>query len=152
MSRVERLRKIKEIINSKKISSQEELLKELRKKGYRVTQATVSRDINHLRLVKARNYKQEEYYSAENMIKNGKIFTPDKFSSKFRDSVISARRANNVIVIKTYPGEAQGTAAVVDGMNFVEILGTVAGDDTIICIADNNENAEKLIKFMQDKF
>jgi transcriptional regulator of arginine metabolism len=152
MSRVERLKKIKEIIDTKKISSQEELLAELRKKGYSVTQATVSRDINHLRLVKARNYKQEEYYSSENMIKDGKIFTLDKLNAKFRDSVISTRRANNVIVIKTYPGEAQGTAAVIDGMNFVEILGTVAGDDTIICVADNNENAERLIKFMQDKF
>lgn len=152
MSRVERLKKIKEIISNKKISSQGELLDELRKKGYSVTQATVSRDINHLRLVKARNHKQEEYYSAENMIKDGKIFTLEKFGTKFKDSVISVRRANNVIVIKTYPGEAQGTAAVIDGMNFVEILGTVAGDDTIICVTDNNENAEKLIKFMQDKF
>jgi transcriptional regulator of arginine metabolism len=152
MSRVERLKKIKEIINNKKISSQGELLDELRKKGYSVTQATVSRDMNHLRLVKARNHRQEEYYSVENMIKDGKIFTLEKFSAKFKDSVISARRANNVIVIKTYPGEAQGTAAVIDGMNFVEILGTVAGDDTIICVADNNDNAEKLIKFIQDKF
>ena len=62
MSRIERLRIIKEIINKKKISSQSELLSELDKKGYRVTQATVSRDINHLRLMKSRNYKQEEYY------------------------------------------------------------------------------------------
>lgn len=152
MSRIERLRTIKEIINNKKISSQSELLGELGKKGYRVTQATVSRDINHLRLIKARNYKQEEYYSAENIIINGKVFSPEKFGSKLRESVVSARRANNVIVIKTFPGEAQGTAAIIDGMNFIEILGTVAGDDTIICIADNSNNAEKIMGLMQDKF
>ena len=152
MSRIERLRTIKEIIYNKKISSQAELLGELGKKGYRVTQATVSRDINHLRLIKARNYKQEEYYSIENRIINGKVFSSEKFGSKLRESVVSARRANNVIVIKTFPGEAQGTAAIIDGMNFVEILGTVAGDDTIICVADNSDNAEKVIGLMQDQF
>ncbi len=152
MSRIERLRTIKEIINNKKISSQAELVGELGKKGYRVTQATVSRDINHLRLMKVRNYNQEEYYSVENRNINGNIFSPEKFSSKLRDSVVSARKANNVIVIKTFPGEAQGTAAVIDGMNFVEILGTVAGDDTIICIVDNNENAERIIRLVQEQF
>jgi len=152
MSRIERLRIIKEIINKKKISSQSELLSELDKKGYRVTQATVSRDINHLRLMKSRNYKQEEYYSAENKITNGIVFSPEKFGSKFRESVVSARRADNMIVIKTFPGEAQGTAAVIDGMNFVEILGTVAGDDTIICVIDNSDNAEKIIRLMQEQF
>ena len=88
----------------------------------------------------------------EGMITNGKVFSPEKFGSKLRDSVVSARRANNVIVLKTFPGEAQGTAAVIDGMNFVEILGTVAGDDTIICIADNSDNAEKVMGLMQEKF
>ncbi|MBE3090100.1 MAG: hypothetical protein IMZ45_03570, partial [Actinobacteria bacterium] len=65
MSRIERIRAIKEIISGKKISSQEELLNELAKRGYRVTQSTISRDINRLRLFKTRNYKQEEYYSIE---------------------------------------------------------------------------------------
>lgn len=152
MSRIERIRAIKEIISGKKISSQEELLNELAKRGYSVTQSTISRDIKHLRLAKTRNYKQEEYYSIESRIIDGKIFDPAKFKSKFNESVISAKRAGNIIVIKTFPGEAQGTAAIIDGMNFGEILGTVAGDDTIICIADSNDNWKRILKLMQNQF
>lgn len=152
MSRIERIRAIKEIISGKKISSQEELLNELAKRGYPVTQSTISRDIKHLRLTKTRNYKQEEYYSIESRTIDGKILDPAKFKSKFNESVISAKRAGNIIVIKTFPGEAQGTAAIIDGMNFVEILGTVAGDDTIICVSDSNDNGEKILKLMQNQF
>lgn len=152
MKRIERLRAIKEIIGSKKISSQDELLKELGKRGYNVTQSTISRDLNRLRLARIRNYRQEEYYSIENRMVDGKTFDPEKFRSKFKESVILTKRANNIIVIKTFPGEAQGTAAIIDGMNFVEILGTVAGDDTIICVTDSNDNAEKILKLMQNQF
>ena len=152
MKRTERLRAIKEIINSQKISSQEELLNALKKRGYDVTQSTISRDLNQLRLVKIRNYREEEYYAIESSVHEGKVIDPVKFKSKFKESVISIKRAENIIVLKTFPGEAQGTAAVIDGMNFVEILGTVAGDDTIICIADNPQNAEKMFKMMQKQF
>lgn len=152
MKRIERLRAIKEIIGSKKISSQDELLNELGKRGYNVTQSTISRDLNRLRLAKIRNYRQDEYYSIENRMVDGKTFDPEKFRSKFKESVIVTKRANNIIVIKTFPGEAQGTAAIIDGMNFVEILGTVAGDDTIICVTDNDDNAEKILKLMQNQF
>src|SRR3972149_8007845 len=149
MRRTERLRAIKEIINIKKISSQEELLNALKKRGYNVTQSTISRDLNQLRLVKIRNYLEEEYYSIESRIPEGKIIDPLKFKSKFEESILSGKRAEKIIVVRTFPGEAQGTAAVIDGMNFVEVLGTVAGDDTIICIAENSENAEKMLKMMQ---
>ena len=152
MSRSKRLRAIKEIINIKKISSQEELLNELIKGGYNATQSTVSRDLNYLRIVKIRNYMQEEYYAVETGKFEGKIIDPEKFRSKLKESVVSVKRADNIIVIKTFPGEAQGTAAVIDGMNFVEILGTVAGDDTIICIIDTTDNAEKLIIMIREQF
>ena len=152
MSRSKRLRAIKEIINIKKISSQEELLNELIKRGYNATQSTVSRDLNYLRIVKIRNYMQEEYYAVETGKFEGKIIDPGKFKSKLKESVVSVKRADNIIVIKTFPGEAQGTAAVIDGMNFIEILGTVAGDDTIICIIDTTDNAEKLIIMIREQF
>src|SRR3972149_8247627 len=152
MKRTERLRAIKEIINSEKISSQEELLNALKKRGYNVTQSTISRDLSELRLVKIRNYREEEYYSIESSVYEGKVIDPVKFKSKFKESVISVKRAENIIVLKTFPGEAQGTAAVIDGMNFVEILGTVAGDDTIICVADNQQNAKKIFEMMQKQF
>jgi len=149
MSRRERLKTIKEIINSKQISCQEELVKELEDRGFTVTQSTISRDLNELRLTKVRNHKQQEYYSLDSRFYSENMFNYEKFSSKFKESVLSVSKAQNILVIRTYPGEAQGTAAVLDGMNFVEILGTVAGDDTIICIADNEENAEKMQKFMK---
>ncbi|MDD5621653.1 MAG: arginine repressor [Actinomycetota bacterium] len=152
MKRTERLRAIKEIISSKKISSQEDLLNELKKRGHDVTQSTISRDISELRLVKTRNYREEEYYSIENMTRESKIIDPVKFKTKLKESVLSVKRAENIIVLRTFPGEAQGTAAIIDGMNFVEIIGTVAGDDTIICIADNRKNAEKIFEMMQKQF
>ncbi len=152
MRRTERLRAIKEIINSEKISSQEELLSVLKKRGYSVTQSTVSRDLSQLRLVKIRNYLGEEYYSIESGTSEGKIIDPVKFKSRLKESVVSVKRAENIIVVRTFPGEAQGTAAVIDGMNFVEILGTVAGDDTIICVTDSSDNAKKIHELIQDQF
>jgi len=149
MGKRERLRVIKEIINSKKISSQEELVNELKNRGCIVTQATISRDLHELGPVKVRNYREEGYYCLDNRFRKDNIFDFEKFSSKFKNSVLSVSRAKNTLVIRTYPGEAQGTAAVIDGMNFIEILGTVAGDDTIICIADNEENADKIQKLME---
>jgi transcriptional regulator of arginine metabolism len=151
MSRPGRLRDIKEIINTKKISSQEELLNELVKKGYSVTQSTVSRDLNFLGVVRMRNYMGEEYYAIKSPLSEGKIIDPEKFKIRLRESVVSIKQAGNIIVVKTFPGEAQGTAAAIDGMNFVEILGTVAGDDTIICVSDNPENAGKIIGMMQEQ-
>jgi transcriptional regulator of arginine metabolism len=144
MKRKERLRAIKEIINSKRISSQEELRDALLKIGADVTQSTISRDIRDIRLTKIRNFKQEEYYVMDKSNKDKSLFTVEKLQSKFKESVISTNVANNILVVKTYPGEAQGTAAIIDGMNYIEILGTVAGDDTIFCVIDNNENALKV--------
>ncbi len=149
MGKRERLRVIKEIINSKKISSQDELVNELKNRGCIVTQATISRDLHELGPVKVRNYREEGYYCLDNRFRKDNIFDFEKFSSKFKNIVLSVSRAKNTLVIRTYPGEAQGTAAVIDGMNFIEILGTVAGDDTIICIADNEKNADKIQKLME---
>jgi transcriptional regulator of arginine metabolism len=145
-----RLKLIREIIEKKKISSQDELVMELKKKGHEVAQSTISRDMHELRLTKVRDHSQREFYSTEGRFYRENIFDMDKFSSKFASSVLSISRAENTLVIRTYPGEAQGTAAVIDGMNFVEILGTVAGDDTIICIARDVQSAEK-IKALMDK-
>ncbi|MEA2015417.1 MAG: arginine repressor [Actinomycetota bacterium] len=152
MKRSKRLKLIKEIISSKKISSQGDLLNELIKKGYNITQSTISRDLNYLRVAKVRNYLGEEYYTIDKGSYEGKFIDPGKFKSKFNESVISVKRANNIIVVKTFAGEAQGTAAVIDGMNFIEILGTVAGDDTVICVINSSADAEKVLNLMQEQF
>ncbi|OQA22715.1 MAG: Arginine repressor [Actinobacteria bacterium ADurb.Bin346] len=150
MSRAERLKTIREIIKTRKVSSQEGLIAELKKRGFIVTQATVSRDMRHLNLAKVRDADGNEYYSI------GAKYTGDiqtdirKLKLKLEENVISIDRANNIIVIKTNPGEAQGVAAALDSSNFTEILGTVAGDDTIICIAENDKNAEKLVEYFRN--
>ncbi|MDD3777063.1 MAG: arginine repressor [Actinomycetota bacterium] len=150
MKRDERLKAIKEIVLSKKVSSQEQLQEELKEKGFEVTQATVSRDINHLRLVKVRNYRQQEFYTLGRRYQEDTTFNIEKLKAKFKESVISLNRAYNILVLKTYPGEAQGVAAIIDGVNFLEVLGTVAGDDTIICIVDTKDNGIKLEKLLND--
>jgi transcriptional regulator of arginine metabolism len=150
LNRRQRLKIIEGIIGQKKISSQDELVRELKKMGHEVAQSTISRDIHELRLIKVRDHTQQEFYSSEGRFYRENIFDMDKFSSKFASSVLSISRAENILVIRTYPGEAQGTAAIIDGMNFVEILGTVAGDDTIICIAKDTPAARK-IKGLMDK-
>ena len=151
MGNKKRIKDIVNIINTRKISSQEMLIKELKLLGYNVAQSTVSRDLRDIRIIKKRNLEGEEFFVLDNnIVEERKTISMDKFISKTRESIISARQAGNIIVIRTYPGEAQGVAAVIDQMNFSEILGTVAGDDTIICILENIESSEKLIEMIKN--
>lgn len=149
MKRTERLKIIRDLIKTKKIASQEELIEELSAIGYNVTQSTISRDIKQLNLVKVRNSLQEEYYALSSKYQVDPQFNIGKIKFKFKENVLSVDLSNNIIVIRTNPGEAQGVAAVIDGSNFEEILGTVAGDDTIICVANSEDNAKKILKFFQ---
>ena len=149
MKRTERLRIIRDLIKTKKIASQEELIEELSAIGYSVTQSTISRDIKQLNLVKVRNSLQEEYYALSSKYQVDPQFNIGKIKFKFKENVLSVDLSNNIIVIKTNSGEAQGVAAVIDGSNFEEIMGTVAGDDTIICVANSEDNAKKILKFFQ---
>ncbi len=150
MSRLERLKAIREIIKDKKIYSQEELMEELHNRDYDVTQSTVSRDISYLHLTKVRRYGERGHYIYGDKYSVSPQISIERVRTKFKENVLVINRANNILVIKTTPGEAQGVAVIVDGMNFEEILGTVAGDDTIICVIDNNKNAEKILKSFQE--
>jgi len=147
MSRNQRLRFIRDLIEEKKIGSQDELIENLEKNGYRVTQSTVSRDLRHLGVIKIRDFDQEEYYGIEKGRQGNPVSTLEKLKQRFRESVVAVNQAKNLIVVKTLPGEAQGVAVVIDGMNYKEMLGTVAGDDTILCVIDSDENAKKLKDF-----
>ncbi len=149
MKRTERLKLIRDLIKTKKIKSQEELIEELSAIGYNVTQSTISRDIKQLNLVKVRNSLQEEYYALSSKYQVDPQFNIGKIKFKFKENVLSVDLSNNIIVVKTNSGEAQGVAAVIDGSNFEEIMGTVAGDDTIICVANSEDNAKKILKFFQ---
>jgi len=149
MKKTERLKLIRDLIKTKKIKSHEELIEELSSIGCDVTQSTISRDIKQLNLVKVRNSLQEEFYALSSKYQVDPQFNIGKIKFKFKENVLSVDLSNNIIVVKTNSGEAQGVAAVIDGSNFEEIMGTVAGDDTIICVANSEDNAKKILKFFQ---
>jgi len=134
---LERHSKILEIINSESISTQEELTSRLRGAGYDVTQATVSRDIKKLRIVKAVNDSGISHYVASSAEE-----TDSANYNLFASSVISVRLALNLVVIKTLPGMAQAVGAVVDSIHLPQALGSIAGDDTLMVIAETIEDAQ----------
>ena len=127
--------KILEIIKEIDVDTQEELLKYLRDAGYDVTQATVSRDIKELRLIKtlSRNGNSTGNESAGDI--------SSKFYSLFADSVNSVESAQNMVVIKTPTGMAQAVCAAMDSMPWQNFIGTLAGDDTIFIVCRNEAAA-----------
>lgn len=141
--KVKRHNKIMEIIGSCHIETQEELIDQLRAAGFDVTQATISRDIRELKLAKVMcetgNYKYVLPKSGEN---DGRHV----YSKALSGSIKSVDCALNDIVIKTYPGLANAVAAAIDSLHEHDILGCVAGDDTIILIAHSAESALNLCK------
>lgn len=141
--------KILELISEKDIATQEDLLNYLRESGFDVTQATVSRDIKELRLVKTMVSDGKYRYSPATSDSNADVGT--KYAV-FSQSAKSVDYANNMIVIKCYTGMANAACAVLDAMNHEGVVGTLAGDDTIfVLLRDENmaitlvENIKKLI-------
>ena len=130
--------KILELINKYPITTQEELIDYLRADGYDVTQSTVSRDIKQLRLTKTLlpdgKYRYQASPSSEKGAKNN-------FHTLFSSSVISIEQAMNIVVVKTFSGMAQAACAALDMMSFDTIVGTIAGDDTIMVICKDPEQA-----------
>jgi transcriptional regulator of arginine metabolism len=129
------------IISNQRITTQEELCQALRSHGFNVTQATVSRDIKELQLVKIPESGGYRYAHPENQNISG---ASERLKRIFQDSVIGIDSSENLIVVKTLPGAAQSVASVIDSTNRNEILGTVAGDDTIF-VAIKPKNAVKKV-------
>lgn len=142
--------KILEIIDHAEIETQEELAELLKHSGINVTQATVSRDIKELRLIKvlAKNgrYKYASMKQQESAIS-------DRLVKMFKDSILSIDYSGNILVLKTLTGSANAACAALDAFEIKEILGTIAGDDTIFILTRENENmqelAEKFKKLMK---
>ncbi|MFI3324985.1 MAG: arginine repressor [Clostridia bacterium] len=130
--------KIQELIKEFDIDTQEELLKRLKEDGFDVTQATVSRDIKELRIVKALSSSGKYKYSTGK--ENSKDIS-SKFISLFEDSVVSVEAAQNIIVIKCMTGMAQAVCASMDANDIQGFVGTLAGDDTIMVICKTTEIA-----------
>lgn len=130
--------KIIELIQNKEISTQDELLSELRNSGYSVTQATVSRDIKQLQLIKILS-KSGKYCYAASSVKQ--IDVKSSLEPLFSTSVLSVENAQNLVIIKTVPGMAQAVCTSIDAAGFSEVIGSVAGDDTIFLATKTTEKA-----------
>ena len=132
---------ILELIQQYEITTQDELLAKLRENGFEVTQATVSRDIKELRLVKAMSPSGQYRYMAG--AAQGDEYLA-KFYTIFSGSVISVDYAGNTCVVKCYAGMAQAACAAIDAMHFEGIVGTLAGDDTIFVLCRTTELTQQL--------
>jgi len=127
-----RHKKILEVISRRPVSTQGQLVKTLREAGFIVTQATISRDIRELGLVKTVGENGNTHYSSSEH--SVWLQNTDRLKRLFKDSVVSMDYSENLIIVKTHPGEAQGFASALDLANWEEIIGTVGGDDTVLII------------------
>jgi len=136
--------KILDIIENHVIETQDELAEKLREQGMDVTQATISRDIKELRLVKVLTPDGKYRYSAMHS-DTGNM--NDRLLVIIKEAYVSCDYANNILVIKTLPGMAQAVAATIDALGWNDIVGTIAGDDTIMVVC----RAEKIAEDLMDK-
>ena len=127
--KLERHSKIVELIGKYQIGTQEELAEYLNKEGYNVTQATVSRDIRELRLSKVAGEDGKQHY----VVLQNQENSNDKYIRILKDGFLNMGMAQNILVIKTVSGMAMAVAAALDELHFHEIVGCVAGDNTIMC-------------------
>ena len=138
--KAQRQAKIMEIISNRNVETQEQLLAELQAAGFRSTQATISRDIKELRIVKEMTSFGTYRYTAAPDEVTGTFSM--KLNTIFRECITSFDYAQNMIVIHTLPGLASAAASAIDAMNMSVVLGTIAGDDTVfIVMRDNNAAA-----------
>ncbi len=134
-----RQEKLLELISHYEIDTQDELISLLRDHGYDVTQATVSRDIRELKIAKMTTGKGSyRYVLPKQSVETGSGM---KFSTTLIDSIVSVDHACNIVVLKTYAGLAGAVAVGIDGMNMHQVLGCVAGDDTIMIVSRDEECA-----------
>ena len=134
---------ILEIIEQKDIETQEELAEELKRRGVKVTQATVSRDIKELRLLKVLSDHGGYKYATVERAEKG---MSERFIRILSESVISLDNVGNLIVIKTLSASANAAAEAIDSMKWSEVLGSIAGDNTILVIARSEEAVESLME------
>ena len=138
-----------DIVTLHEIDKQEDLVSILHEYGIDVTQATISRDIKQLGLVKVagstKKYRYTQVQFREKGLKN-------KYDNIFKECVLGLQSAGNILVIKTVSGAANSAGAYIDNLMIPTILGTIAGDDTIICVATTEKGAQDALKLFKDMF
>ena len=149
--KTKRQTKMLELIKKHNIETQEELSDYLQTEGYQVTQATVSRDIRELKLTKVAMSNGRQKYAA---LTEANEDLSEKYTRVFRDAFVSMDMAQNILVIKTVSGMAMAVAAAIDAMHLHEIVGCIAGDDTIMCavrsVDDTIAVMSRLRKLVED--
>ena len=138
----ERHAKILEIIRKNEVETQEELSDRLEREGFQVTQATVSRDIRELKLTKVAMRNGKQKYAA---LTEPAEDLSQKYIRVLKDGFASMDMAQNILVVRTVSGMAMAVAAALDALNFHEIVGTIAGDDTIMCAVRSVEENIRLM-------
>ena len=138
---------ILDIIEKNDIETQEELADALRQRGLKVTQATVSRDIKELRLLKVLTPMGAYKYATADKAENG---LSERFIRMLAESLLSVAASNNLIVVKTLNGSANVAAEALDSLHWPEILGTIAGDNTILLVIRAQEDVPSVMGRIQD--
>ena len=145
----DRQKKILEIINNYDIDRQETLIEKLRDAGFNVTQTTVSRDINQLKLIKAVTATgRYKYIVPDVKTENNRTV----MNSALTEAVISIVSAQNIVVVKTLSGMANALAVCIDSLEHEHIVGSVAGDDTILIVSQNNAEASLVEGHLKEVF
>ena len=139
---------ILEIISQENIETQEQLLKRLSERGVQCTQATISRDIKQLHLVKEPVGQGVYKYAVSG--NRTKLNVAAKLRTIFRECIVSIDCAQNIVVVKTMPGLANGACSALDNMEMNDIVGSLAGDDTALLVMRNTEAAELLCQEIKD--
>ena len=142
----DRLQKILEIIDIYRIETQDELIARLRDCGYEVTQATVSRDIKRLHLIKIQTDDGHSKYSLPRV---NKFDTNEKYRNIPHQTISAVHCANNLVVVRTYSGMANAAGAAIDAMQSELLLGSIAGDDTIFIVAVSNQAASQFVAILK---
>ena len=139
--KTKRQRKIIELITNYDIETQEELAVKLVENGFNVTQATISRDIRELNLTKIATKGGKQKYAVQS---SSDIVSNSKYMRVLNDGIITMDTAGNILVVKTVSGMAMAVAAALDAMQIKEILGCIAGDDTIMCVVKHAEETDRV--------
>ncbi len=147
MHRNARQAMILEIIAQNDIETQEELCNELIKRNFNVTQATISRDIKDLKLYKIAGTTKKYKYA---YIEGDLDAVSNKMRNLFRECVQSINYANNIIIIKTMRGNGATAGTFIDMLQYKEVIGTVAGDDTVLIVVDCNENTPETVEKLKE--
>ena len=139
--------RILEIIGDYVIETQDDLIEKLKESGYPVTQATVSRDIKQLGLIKTATKDGGYKYT---VARGDNSSNENKLKNIMRETVVNAQDAQNIIVVKTFPGMANAAAAALDALAGEAVIGSIAGDDTIFIVVRNAEDAMEFTNFIQE--